>query len=77
MSEERKTLQGAYDKIEKHEEVCTQRYHLIDFKLNLVFAFMAAAIMIALGAGGWAMSTIISGQQAQLAALQQAKASPP
>lgn len=73
MSEERKTLAGAYAKLEKHEEVCAQRWLNVDFKLNLIFAFMAGAIMIALGAGGWAMSTIISGQQAQLAALQDAK----
>jgi len=74
---ERKTLAGAYAKIETHEAVCAQRYDGITFKLNMLFAALGVAITMLLGGGAWALQTIIENQQQQMAELRQAASALP
>lgn len=68
---ERQTVAGAFAKIETHEQVCAVRWQGVNFKLNLIFLFMLAAISMALGVGSWALDKMSSNQAQQLAQLQQ------
>jgi hypothetical protein len=67
---ERKTVAGAYAKMDSHEAVCAERWKGVDFKLNLLFAALGTGVLLALGAGGWAMNLVVEGQQAQLQQLR-------
>lgn len=65
------TVAGAYAKIEGHEQLCAERYRNIHGRLDLLFAVLGAAALIAVGAGGWAFNRVWESQQQQVAALQQ------
>jgi hypothetical protein len=68
---EKQTVAGAYAMISEHEKVCAERWKGVDFKLNLVFGAIGAAIMLAMAVGGWGLSTLMANQQQQLQILAQ------
>ena len=71
-------MAGAYAAIERHEEVCAERYQAIHFKIGLIFKVfawglpMAAALLLALA--GWGLNRVFDGQAEQLRELRAMKA---
>lgn len=78
MSEGRQTLAGAYAAIERHEDVCAERYQAINFKIGLIFKVFAWGLptgaALGLAVGGWALTKVFDNQAAQLAELRAVKA---
>lgn len=70
MTDPRQSVAGAYAKLEAHEDLCAERLQNLHGRINLLFAVIGAAAMIAVGAGGWAFSKVWDSQQQQLRALQ-------
>jgi hypothetical protein len=65
-----RAVAGAYAKLEAHEDLCAERLQNLHGRINLLFAVIGAAAMIAVGAGGWAFTKVYESQQQQLTALQ-------
>ena len=49
MSDERKTVAGAYAKIESHEELCAERYRRLDEQISDVKDGMKWALRLLIG----------------------------
>lgn len=70
MSETRQTVAGAYDRIDAHEELCAERLKNLHGRINLLFAVIGTAGVMAAAAGGWAFNKVYESQQLQMMALQ-------